>query len=211
MQTITLEDINSPSDPDFLALNADVLIEDTSLDELENRVVVGVDFEVEHNVVERDPDDGRLYVVCVDDNVPVENFSCYWTTTGDNPVLDSLAAKNDQRSRLLNEILPPPRDFYSAAKPNPNDKICYRNFLRTMLCLRKNAGDLNKLRELWRRFWKKFWELKEIDDIAIRRNNPICPFKAEPELKLDKWLKPWHIKRIRIEFNDLGIKSRSKK
>jgi len=211
MKTMLLSDINSLSDPDFLALNADLIIEDDSLDELGERVVISADYEVEHEVHEWSEEDGRMYLVCVDDNIPVENASCYFTTTGDNPVIDTLAAKNDNQCRLLNEILPPPKDFYSCAKPNAHDKKTHRHFIQTLLCLRKNCGSVKRLRELWSRFWKKYFELKARDEIAERRNNPVCLFRPDPISQMDQWLKPWHIKRIRLEFNRLGIYGRKRK
>lgn len=176
-------DFTSVSDPELLAL---LIVEDTSLDELETRVIISVDLEVERAVHEFDDETGRSYFICFDDNVPVSNSGCYWTTTGDNPVIDCIATSNDNRDRNLNEIPSPNKNFYSVAKPNPNDKLCYRNYMKSMLALRKYASDKAHLRRLWRRFWKKFFALKQSD-------------------KLDTWLKPWHIKRIRLEFNRLGI------
>lgn len=125
-----------------------------------------------------------VYEDIVDDS---SDINAYFTTTGDNPVLECAAKLADLEDRNLTEphLLPTPA-FYSACRTT--GKVQHRNFMKWMLAIRQNSTNQIWLRQAWNKFWR-----------AVYRHQ-----KAGDKFN---WMFNKQISSVKAAFERLGIKS----
>lgn len=91
------------------------------------------------------------------------SVAAYFTTSGDSPVIETVAAQQDKLCRLTNEVQAPDTKFYSASGAR-EFKQQHRNFIRIMLgleMLEQKGMREDTLNRNWRNFWKKFFAVKK--------------------------------------------------
>ncbi len=188
-------------------MSIDTLIEYTSINGIsiieeeaqfdENDELVGFSVvETPDREIEREYhvfDDGVGYMVKVqDDGTEATMSGCYYTRSGDNPVLFSEAEQADAvrsaggTSDLQPEWTP---SFYSAAKPS--GKVQFHNYNVITVWIFQNRDNKDKLQRGWSRFWKRYFSEKKAGTVS-------------------NWLMPWHVTRIKAAFNAAGITSKAK-
>ena len=187
--------IQSPSDPEFLA----AVLDDEQDDQFHFgpddedlpwiSVVLTEDHEQEFTrtvFVGLVPDaDGCPVPAFEDITDDASTIDAYFTTTGDNPVLECAAKLADLEDRNLAEphVFTTPA-FYSACRTT--GKTQHRNFQKWMLAVRQNSHDAVWLRHAWNKFWRIVYKHQKAGD------------------KSD-WMFSKQISSVKAAFNKLGI------
>jgi len=98
----------------------------------------------------------------LDISTNTSDMPSYWTTTGNNPVIQPLAHQGDV-NRLLNEIEAPDNSFYYEGTEGA--KARYQNYLTYAQWIYKHRSEPELLREGWKKFWKRYFGLKAKNDL----------------------------------------------
>lgn len=149
------------------------------------------DKETERFITVRYQEDDHPNAPWIEEQVPTWAFNTnkYECLSGENPVTEDIAAKNDKLCRNINEVPAPFVNFYSTSKSWPRERWAVQesNMHKILRFIWKHREDKNMLRRGWRRLWQRVYAQKN------------WSFLHQKQIQL-----------IKKTFNELGIQAKGK-